>query len=315
MEGLSNLVSMPSACAPISVIIPVRDRLQQLLLTLTKIKACNPPPQEILVFFDGNDQTLIDEIRVHHPDVHVLGSESPIGPGGGRNILVEASCGPLIASFDDDSYPATIDYFGRVIKTFKMFENAAILGAKVVNRGGDFSGENMAFQKIGEFSGCGCIYKKSWFEKTRGYVPRVVAYGMEECDVSLQIHDLGGMIIEDSQLRVIHDRSDDSRFTTEMQSDSVVNSALFPFLRYPLWLLPMGLWHLISKIIWELKHGRWLSVCIGLWRTPGTLWRFSSLRHPVSSASVLSWLHLRRNSVAIEPTKKAANSTHGSVDI
>ena len=45
-------------------------------------------------------------------------SESTQGPGGGRNRLIGAATSPLIASFDDDSWPLDRDYFRLAAELF-----------------------------------------------------------------------------------------------------------------------------------------------------------------------------------------------------
>src|SRR5687768_10032215 len=91
--------------APVSAIVTAHQRVEQLFVTLQKLEACTPPPAEIIVHVDGGNDACAMAVGERHPGVHVIVSRTQLGPGGGRNHLVEAAAQPLIASFDDDSYP------------------------------------------------------------------------------------------------------------------------------------------------------------------------------------------------------------------
>ncbi len=54
------------------------------------------------------------------------------GPGGGRNLLIGEAKSPLIASFDDDSWPVDADFFSLAEIVFASHPEAAILDGQVV---------------------------------------------------------------------------------------------------------------------------------------------------------------------------------------
>ena len=97
----------------ISAIVPTCHRLDLLSSTINRLKDCVPPPNEILVHVDGEDSETMDWLATTHPDVILLVSRQPIGPGGGRNRLIRAATHELVASFDDDSWPIDQDFFAR----------------------------------------------------------------------------------------------------------------------------------------------------------------------------------------------------------
>ena len=71
----------------------------------------DPSPQEILVHIDAGDdttETLLKEF--FSPRVRWIQSSTRQGPGGGRNRLIREAKYPLIASFDDDSWPLDPNY-------------------------------------------------------------------------------------------------------------------------------------------------------------------------------------------------------------
>src|ERR1035441_7070867 len=97
----------------ITAIVTAYQRIDQTLVTVRKLKECVPPPAAIIVHVDGNQTDCAAAIRTAYPGVQVILSESNLGPGGARNILIGASAQSIVASFDDDSYPLDVDYFAR----------------------------------------------------------------------------------------------------------------------------------------------------------------------------------------------------------
>src|SRR5829696_5478485 len=105
----------------ISAIVTAYERIEQTLATLRVIQSCVPAPDELLVHVDANQMTCENAIREAFPSVRVLRSKEQVGPGGGRNRLVEAAQSEFVASFDDDSYPIDSDYFARALRIFEKF--------------------------------------------------------------------------------------------------------------------------------------------------------------------------------------------------
>jgi len=276
----------------ISAIVPTHARLDLLSRTLEAILACQPAPAEILVHVDGGNSELYQEVLLRYPSVRCLFSEERIGPGGSRNRLIAAARHEWVANFDDDSYPARQDYFRRVAVLAWAFPDTAVFSSSshVQDWVSPF------IRQVSEFVGSGCVFNKRWFEQTRGFVPLPIAYGMEEVDVSLQLHCLGGRILHDPYLRVRHEPPlerdrDEIRITAAV----LANRFLLPWLRYPPWLWAAGLVHVISQLRWMLGNERASAILPGLKMTLSHLREFRSFRHPVPSGGLLSWLRLRRS--------------------
>ena len=276
--------------ASLSVIVPACRRVDALLKTLGTIEACLPAPAEILVHEDGADATLISAVANQFPAVRILSSQELQGPGGARNLMIRAASHELVANFDDDSFPASPDYFARILKLAAHFPDAAMFSAashEAEWRSGDF-------KRIVLPSGCGCVFRKSWFEKTCGFVPLPVAYNMEEVDIGLQLHAAGGTIIHDPLLRVVHDHEPARQISPEMNAYVLANTALFPFLRFPVWLWPLGFWSVIRRVLVLILWGWTAGLLDGLRLIPRHLERYKRYRREVCSPHILSWLLLRR---------------------
>lgn len=277
--------------------IPACQRVDALLKTLRHIQSCVPAPAEILVHVDGASEAVLTELRQQHPDIRVLTSETLLGPGGSRNRLVAAASHELVANFDDDSFPDQPDYFARVMQTAALFPDAAMISAASQESEKQMPGCHV----IAVASGCGCVFRKSWFQRTHGFVPLPVAYGMEEVDISLQLHALGGRIIHDPGLHVKHDKLPPTEVNAELNAQVIANFALLPYLRYPCLFWPVGLWQVLRRCLYMVARGWTAGTLQGLQRIPDHLRRHRNYVGRVKARHLVSWLWLRLSSKAVSP--------------
>jgi GT2 family glycosyltransferase len=283
--------AMSSAVPRFSAIVPTHARFDLLARTLDCLLACAPAPDEILVHVDAGNSALRDSVTARYPQVRCLFSENQLGPGGSRNRLLAAARHDWVASFDDDSYPAQTDWFARAAELVRAFPDAAVLSA--ASHAPEW--QSLQLRRIAVFSGCGCVFHKPRILRTRGFVPLAIAYGMEEVDVSLQLHALGGRILHDPLLRVNHEPAPDRpRPGPHMAALGLTNTLLLPWLRYPVSLWPLGLLQVLSKIRWMLAHGQGAAVLPGLRLAPDALREHAARVQRVPVRRLLSWLKLRR---------------------
>jgi len=296
-------VSGPAGAGPairVDAILTADARIPQTLATLANLMACEPPPSEILVHVDGNQAACADAVRRAFPAVRVLLSAQRIGPGGGRNALLAAATAPLVASFDDDSYPIDRDYFARVGEVMQRFPDAAIVCAGVYHHGETVAEATRQASWVADFVGCGCIYRTASLGCGMGYVPLAVAYGMEESDLALRLHDRGGRVLFTPWLRVFHDTDRARHADPVVTAASIGNLALLTFLRYPVTLWAIGLTQIVNRVQWLLRNGRQRGILRGLASIPVRLWIYRAYRRPVSRRHLRSYLALRRQPVPAE---------------
>jgi len=284
----------------ITAIVTAHQRVEQLLVTLSKLKACQPSPDEILVHIDGAGGACEAAIRQEFPAIRILVSDQPVGPGGGRNKLVEAAAHAIVASFDDDSFPIDPDYFARVAEVFARVPEASVVGGHVYHRHETIGADGKTAAWVADFSGGACAYRRELFLATGGYVPLETAYGMEEVDLALRLHAQGRRILQTSWLRVFHDTDLARHADPTVTAASVANLALLTYLRYPLAMWPVGVAQCVNRIWWLLGHGRHRGVLRGLASIPETLSKHGGARRLVPATSVRSYLRLRRHPVPIE---------------
>jgi GT2 family glycosyltransferase len=283
----------------ISAIITAYERIDQTLATLRVIQNCVPAPDEILVHVDANQIACENAIRHAYPMVRILHSHEQVGPGGGRNKLVEAAQFELVASFDDDSYPIDSDYFARAVQIFEKFPEASLIGAALYHAGESIGLDAQSAQWTADFSGGACIFRRDAFLEARGYVPLPVAYGMEEVDLAIRLHSQGGKILTTPWLRVFHNTDLKRHADPQVTAGSIANLALLAYLRYPVSLWGIGVGQCANRLLWLLRHGRRRGIVKGVTMIPAHVWANHRYRAPVNKQVVRSYLALRRAPVPV----------------
>jgi GT2 family glycosyltransferase len=278
----------------ISAILTAYERIDQTLATLRIIHSCVPAPDEVLVHVDANQVECERAIRAAFPSLRILRSTEHVGPGGGRNKLMEAAQFEFVASFDDDSYPIDSDYFARALKLFERFPDTSVACAALYHIGDAIGLDEQRAQWTADFSGAACVYRRSAFLETGGYVPLPIAYGMEEVDFALRVHSRGGKILTSHWLRVFHNNDLRHHADPRVTAGSIANLALLAYLRYPVSLWGIGVGQCANRLLWLLRHGRRRGILKGLTMIPAHLRANHQYRLPVSKRAVRSYLALRR---------------------
>src|SRR5262249_25872624 len=153
---------------------------------LQRVSACDPSPAEIIVHVDRSDGELEKALNGEFPHVRILSSSTQLGPGGGRHRCLLSCKAPYAVSLDDDSYPIDADFFATVDRLFQLHQDTAIIGARVWARGERIEAKRESFHAVPNYAGGGHAVRLSAYREIRGYLPRALAYGMEEADVSIQ---------------------------------------------------------------------------------------------------------------------------------
>lgn len=287
---------MPSnSFSGISVVIPTWRRPEQLGQVLKLLLGCTPPPDEILVHVDAGDIETIPMLESRFKQ-QVIWHQSSVrrGPGGGRNLLIRQARFPLVASFDDDSWPLDQNFFQTAAELMREHPQAALLSGQVTMRGqiapeaSDFVSEANCYE-----SGA-CVLRRDAFLQTGMYLPLRYAYGMEEADVALQLLDAGWTILKVHNLRVYHDSDLNHHASPAINAAHITNTALLTFLRYPVSYWPLGAVQVANRIRFALAVGRRRGVLAGLLAIPGMIHRYWQARKPVQRATILRSRQLAR---------------------
>jgi glycosyltransferase involved in cell wall biosynthesis len=283
----------------ISVIIPTYNRVDKLQVSLRRILACDPSPGEVIVHVDGGDTQTAVFVRSKFPEVRLIESAIRSGPGGGRNQLMAAASYPIVASFDDDSYPLDTDYFARLGMIFDEFPSVAVLGAAIFHQGEEIKPTDLSCRWVADFVGCGCAYRREAFLFTTGFVPLPIAYGMEEVDLAIRLHGSGRSILETRWLRVMHLTTRQHHLAPTITAAAVANLCLLTYLRYPITCWGIGFVQVVNRIWWLLRSKRWQGILAGLVQAPRLIRRYAVYRGTVSASALHSYLRLRRQTIDV----------------
>lgn len=273
--------------SPVSVVIPTWRRTDQLREALNRLLACRPAPAEILLHVDaGDEQTPVMLEAEFSGRVRWMQSTQTQGPGGGRNLLIAEARFPLIASFDDDSWPQDQDFFRTAASVMAEYPKAAILAGQVTLRGQATPNADGLITEANCFENCAVVLRREAFLQTGRYLPLRYAYGMEEADVALQLLDAGWSILNVPALRVYHDSDQNHHASPQVNAAHITNIALLTALRYPVFYWPLGIVQVLNRVRFAFAVGRRRGVLAGLLAIPGTVRKYWQARKPVQSATI-----------------------------
>jgi GT2 family glycosyltransferase len=277
----------------ISAVIPTYKRAQSLKSTLTRLLACVPPPDEILVHVDFGD---IDSFAVlkEYSNVKVLTSNTQAGPGGGRNKLTAAASSDWIASFDDDSWPASIDFFARANSAIQRNQEVELIACRIIHQDDPNETFSPAPMYVSSFQGCGCLYRRAPFLDVGGYLPLRYAYGMEESDLALKLLNRRASLFYDPSLVVWHACDRETHHADPFLNGSMIaNTLLLGFLRYPYILWPFAFASFVNRIFYSIRKGRTSGIVWGIMQAPLLCVKYFRLRSPVSFDTIFLSRKLR----------------------
>ena len=238
------------------------------------------------------------EIREAFPEIHVVTAGSHVGPGGGRNTLVQS----IETTAGRDVRRRLLSDGRGFLRTsrsalFAEFSEAWVVAAHVYHVNEPSSRHARVAEWAADFSGGGCAYRRERYLEVGGYVPLPDAYNMEEVDFALRLHAKGGKVLGTPWLRVFHDTDRARHADPAVTAASIANLALLAFLRYPIHLWTIGVAQCANRIQWLIRNGRHRGILGGLADIPSRLWSNRHRRQPLPSAAVLSYFALRRRPI------------------
>lgn len=287
--------TLSQSISPVTVGIPTYARGERLLTTLPRIFSCNPGPAQVIVHVDATDGTLEQRLAADFPSVTVLSTKGRVGPGGGRHRCIQAASEPFFASFDDDSWPLDAKYFESVRKNFDDYPRVALLAAVITSRGEAAPEYADRFQPVVDYTGCGYAIRTDVYRELPGHLDRKIPYGIEERDLSLQLHAAGHQLLRCGNMRVYHDTALSHHVRAEITAGTIENAALIPWLRYPISLWPRGLLQYANVLRFLIRNRRLSGMASGILRSPIEIWRHRSARRTYDAKIIRSFLRRRRH--------------------
>ncbi|HEX5369237.1 MAG TPA: glycosyltransferase [Dehalococcoidia bacterium] len=222
---------------PVSVVLATYKRdelLRRCLLALLDQET--PFDYEIVVVDDACSATtpgVVEEALAQRGgcgiEVRLLQGRSR-GPATARNIGWRAARGSIIAFTDDDAYPADRFWLSQGYRWFEDGDVNAVGGAVLVpsdHPPTDFQ-RNVKELERGEFLTCNAFYRRSALESVGGFDERFTAPFREDSDLQYRVEALGGRMITDPRLLVVHP-APRGRFgvSLRLQRNSVFNALMY----------------------------------------------------------------------------------------
>src|SRR5262249_14764769 len=128
--------------------------------------------------------------------------------------------------------------------------------------------------RVPNYIGCGYAIRLAAYRQVRGYLPRPIAYGMEENDLSLQLFAAGWCIYKAGNLRVFHDTDLEHHESPEVTSETIANIGLCAFLHYPVAGWGWGLAQVANIVLCSIRMGRIRGICSGIVKIPSDCYRY-----------------------------------------
>jgi GT2 family glycosyltransferase len=286
-----------TSTVPVAVLIPTYSRGSAVLSLLEKIQACNPRPVEIWVHIDCADGLLEPELNRRFPSVGILTSAVRLGPGGARHRCLLACNAPYAVSFDDDAYPVDADFLHCVEQLFLAHPRAAIFGASIWHRHEPEKARVQSLILSPSYIGCAFAIRLVAYRKVRGLLPRPIAYGMEETDLSVQLFAAGWHIYEAGTLRAFHDTDLRHHESSEINAGAITNAGLFVFLHFPVIRWGTGLLQVGNRVVYCIEMRRFRGIFSGLLHIPLDCYRHRRYRNALPWPTLKRFLEFRRSGI------------------
>jgi|Deesub1362A_J573_1020465.scaffolds.fasta_scaffold03051_5 GT2 family glycosyltransferase len=294
----------------VTILIPARNRPNELRHTLRSLRAQAYPAIELLVIDDASDTGIGSVVREEWPEAVCWRNDQNLGLIASRSLGMSKANGEYILSLDDDASLTDPRDIEKAIERIVREPEVGILTFFVHNGPKAPNPEQCDLDEryVHTFMGGAHMIRKQVVETLGGYRDFYFYYG-EEAEYSLRVLDAGWRILFFPSVVVHHRVSPEGRVQGRVWGWSVRNNLWTVFLHMP-WdrVLLEGGWKLFVNTI-ELT--RRLEVHWGLWATMSFLAGLPSvlrLRRPISRRTLMLYDALRFCQIRTEDEYKAPQS-------
>jgi glycosyltransferase involved in cell wall biosynthesis len=172
----------------ISILISTKNRCEDLLFTLQKIKPLLNEKVKCVVYDDGSTDTTTEKIRNMFPDVQLKRNETSKGYLYCRNTMLNETQADYAISLDDDAHFLVDNPINLLVNYFEENPRCGLIAARILwtKNKVEFSNSNEEVQTVKSFVGCGHVWRmKAW--KTIPNYPEWFEFYGEESFASLQL--------------------------------------------------------------------------------------------------------------------------------
>lgn len=283
----------------VSVVMPTRNRWDDLQKAIDSCLKQDYSPLEILIYDDASEPNIAEMVRIKYPDVKVYRSEENVGQVYLRNKGFYDANGEYIFSLDDDSYFVDSQTITKAVEILNKYPKVAVAALPYVepllNRS-HFAYENYPGQELtliysmANFGAAAAAFRKKAIMESGGYCENFF-FAVEEDDLSIRVMDRGWDIISIPLTPSIHLFSG-IRDMKRLHILGPRNSILFTFLNVPMpYLVPQIFITTLGKLWHGIRIGEPILKLWGLIKGYGLCLRYWRKRNPVSAKT---WKKFRR---------------------
>jgi GT2 family glycosyltransferase len=226
----------------ISVMIPTRDRCEDLRLTCAKLLRLRPLPDEILVWADGCTDGTSAMFRTCFPGVRLFESAQPMGSVYARDRMLRVAQGEIVLSLDDDSYPMEQDFIARLRQVMGRHPEAAVVAFPELRNGKTYAAADKTDKcpgyYVSGYANCAAAMRRRFYLEQPGFAP-FFGHMYEEPDYALQCYAAGAAVWFEPTLMVRHHESLARRVPMVRHHQNARNELWSVWMRCPWPWLPL----------------------------------------------------------------------------
>jgi GT2 family glycosyltransferase len=294
-----------------TLMIPTRDRWQDLEATCAKLLELRPPPLEVIICVDDCRDNTTEGLRLNFPEFKVLQNDQSKGSVYSRDRMLRAARGDVVVSLDDDSYPVDRDFLERLRVVFARHPEAAVITFPELRDGNRFSNgaktDRSPGHYVSAYANCAAAMHRSFYLQQPGFPP-FLEHMYEETDYALQCYAGGSAVWFEPTLVIRHHESTAQRSPTRRHHLNARNELWSVWLRCPWpYLVPASLYRVARQFVYACSEGARWTVREPLWWASALqgLPRCWSARRSVPWRIYWPWLTLaRRPLFSLEELRK-----------
>lgn len=198
---------MKKGLSDVDIIIPTRNRIEDLRITIKKMLAIGFDEEQFYVIDDQSADSTPDIIRSEFPDITLEVNQSPRGQLRNRNTLCRMTSRKYVLSLDDDSHIRSAEDVLEAIEILEKTPSAGIFAFRAFEQMHEPPSKeeleaDVVFTRT--FIACGCLIKRSVLNDIEEYTREALGYYCEEIDCSIRAFVKGYRVISKRNIVVHH---------------------------------------------------------------------------------------------------------------
>jgi glycosyltransferase involved in cell wall biosynthesis len=302
----------------VSIVIPTRNRREEVLVAVGSCYAQTYRPIEVIVLDDASTDGTEEAVRGRFPETIYRRHEICDGIAALRNHGLREAHGDIVLSFDDDSYFVDPDTVRQVVENLDAHPEAGALAMPYVEPlrpPGRKSAKPEERQppRVRSFTGCSGAFRRQAATEAGGY-REFAAYSCEDDkDLSIRLLDRGFSTVVGSSTPLVHLYSPKREWGQRYQMD-LQSKLIFDYLNIPHpYMLPRMLVDASQLLIYRFTLSQLLPRLGYILRAFGACAGIRGHRKPVSRETYRLYRSLPRHgpvSCGGDVPRPASDSSH-----